>query len=314
MKAARQVSVASRPTAPPDIRRTVPGEEQETPRIISSESTAKDVAQPRASSYAGKPIRRFYLSKRENHNSSAPRAAFQRKLKQDVATFVEKSRDEGRQALEDTQDQVEDGLVQKLMLLEQTDAMEVDTDVVGEASRGEEYSMKAASLGPGSTPSRMQGQETSFAKRAEGETETEILADELHQFALQQERATTSDQNISILSPTKPRFKPRVPAQRYKDRHPGSQSLTLASEAQDLSPDASNTDGGEYVFETYVRFQDDPLTSIDFESTDMIHDKIGLLVIGEEEQPLWQTYVDSDASDEEYNSDDEDENGKLGSR
>jgi hypothetical protein len=90
---------------------------------------------------------------------------------------------------------------------------------------------------------------------------------------------------------------PKVPALRYKDRHP-EEFATNDHDAMNLDMD----DDGDYVYDTYVR---------DVTMTDALadHAAYGLLVIADEDQELWETFEDNSDS-EEFDTDDEDENAE----
>jgi hypothetical protein len=62
---------------------------------------------------------------------------------------------------------------------------------------------------------------------------------------------------------------------------------------------------GDYVYDTYIRHPVSPNTTIDPTVA------VGHLVISEEDEELWQTYIDDDADDKEFDTDDEDSNGEY---
>jgi hypothetical protein len=59
----------------------------------------------------------------------------------------------------------------------------------------------------------------------------------------------------------------------------------------------------EYVYDTYIRHPVSADALIDHTAS------IGHLVISEEDEELWQTYIDDDTEDREFDTDDEDSNG-----
>lgn len=107
-------------------------------------------------------------------------------------------------------------------------------------------------------------------------------------------------------SPQTPRFKPKVPAQRYAERHPEVAAATqspapVSSTApQDEYESASEDD---YVVETYVRI---PVASL---GQEVDPEKVGLLVF-DNEPDLELFHGEEGDSDDEWPEDDEDENGK----
>ena len=128
------------------------------------------------------------------------------------------------------------------------------------------------------------------------------LADALHRFALEEEAREEA------------RIKPKVtaipkkPVQRYRDRHPelfAAQAQKKTDEDVDMM-----SDDDDYVYDTYIRTKD-PVVPATLESEDSSNIQVGYIVISEEDQPLWETYFEDDVeSDKEFETDDEDENGK----
>ncbi|KAF2806214.1 uncharacterized protein BDZ99DRAFT_479490 [Mytilinidion resinicola] len=90
---------------------------------------------------------------------------------------------------------------------------------------------------------------------------------------------------------------PKAPALRYKDRYP-EESKTQDHDAIDVDME----DEGDYVYDTYVR---------DVDMTKPLDEGgiLGLIVISDEDQELWDTFEDNEESDE-FDTDDEDENAE----
>lgn len=67
----------------------------------------------------------------------------------------------------------------------------------------------------------------------------------------------------------------------------------------------------EYVFETYIRMQQDAMSGVEFSSTA----QFGILVIDEEEEDLWDQYLrEEEEDDEDWDSEDEDSNAEENPR
>lgn len=106
-------------------------------------------------------------------------------------------------------------------------------------------------------------------------------------------------------SPQTPRFKPKVPAQRYAERHPEAapaQSPVTATSTVNQGEDESGSED-DYVVETYVRV---PVSSL---HKDVDPEKVGLLVF-DNEPDLELFHGEEGDSDDEWPEDDEDENGE----
>jgi hypothetical protein len=84
---------------------------------------------------------------------------------------------------------------------------------------------------------------------------------------------------------------------------PAHQSVTKATPDADIAM----TDSQDFVLETYVRVLRENFYSPNQSST-MVVDSIGILVIDQEDEDLWQAYLEEDGESE---WDDEDSNGKC---
>lgn len=62
---------------------------------------------------------------------------------------------------------------------------------------------------------------------------------------------------------------------------------------------------GDYVYDTYIRH----FISANSASALYAMASVGHLIIGEEDQELWQTYIDEDEDEREFDTDEEDSNG-----
>lgn len=114
-------------------------------------------------------------------------------------------------------------------------------------------------------------------------------------------------------------FRPKAPAQRFRDRHPEA-SVPSVTNAPDASGSAMDIDDaveddvseeeaeGDWVYEEYVRIPNDGNVQ-----KDLIPSDVGVLVLdGEEATALF--YGPDNDSDDDFAEDDEDENGTSPSR
>lgn len=110
-----------------------------------------------------------------------------------------------------------------------------------------------------------------------------------------QEKAATAKRSQQL------KYKPKVPAKRYTERHPE----TVKDEAMpDAKTEFSDTDDDDYIIETYIRV---PLSAM--EKQNVAPGSIGLLVFDDEpDSELF--YGEGSDSENEWAEDDEDENGK----
>jgi hypothetical protein len=104
------------------------------------------------------------------------------------------------------------------------------------------------------------------------------------------------------------KFKPKKPALRYAERHPGAM-VEHEHEAMDvdephIGAEDEDMDDGEYIIDTYVRIPADAL------ETEEQPKNFGLLVL--DSQPdIDEFYREEEDSEEEDDDEEEDENGSL---
>lgn len=136
------------------------------------------------------------------------------------------------------------------------------------------------------------------------------LAEQLQQIALEEIQA--QGQETSSLNRNHGKIKPKAPKPRQSKAQIQSDSEV---EGQDKEDSSHSEDDDDYVFDTYVRSSAQP-TGIS-ESTlpyvdalkNMDQGHVGILVIEEDEESLWETFGENQESDPEWNSEEEDENG-----
>ncbi|GME36382.1 hypothetical protein GTA08_BOTSDO00681 [Neofusicoccum parvum] len=114
-------------------------------------------------------------------------------------------------------------------------------------------------------------------------------------------------------TPQKLKFQPKA-TPRYRDRHPeAAHHHHKSTEGMDVD-DEEDSDG-EYVYDTYVRYDGPPETElVDPLTATSLPPDVGLLVISAADQPLWEAFLESgpggDGDDKEFDTDDEDENAE----
>lgn len=145
---------------------------------------------------------------------------------------------------------------------------------------------------------------------------SEDLAEQLYAFAMEQTRAPEQQAQHSR-SPREPKVKPKPPKSRQSSKKPPGNDDAMDTALDDA---ASSVDEKDFVFDTYIRTfapssepagshdaDVDPLKGID-------GGKVGILVIEDGEEAVWEAFGEDQSTDEEGNTDDEDENGQYGSR
>ncbi|KAF2634790.1 hypothetical protein P280DRAFT_485194 [Massarina eburnea CBS 473.64] len=119
--------------------------------------------------------------------------------------------------------------------------------------------------------------------------------DEVKQFE-KFSQEVEQDEVAKSKSPTSPKFKPKVPALRYHERHPES--------AAALDPDAMDVDVDDYVYDTYIREVIIPDAQGKLPEP---QGTVGVIVLKDEDEDWWNG---DDESDREFDTDDEDENAE----
>ena len=141
---------------------------------------------------------------------------------------------------------------------------------------------------------------------ARQQRERAALAQEMHLFALD-ELAKTPKPQIK----TKPKLTPSRSRALHEQHVPASPSRVAPS--KDADDDTVMDDDSEYVYDTYVLAPAptslNPNDPVDVRKTLSIPSNVGYLVITEDDEQLWETYIhDLEGSDSEP-TDEDDENG-----
>lgn len=146
---------------------------------------------------------------------------------------------------------------------------------------------------------------------ARQQREMAALAEEMHQFALA-ELAKTPKPEIK----TKPKLTPSRSRALHNKQNSASQP---ASQTKDAEDDSMIDSDGEYVYDTYVLAPApqpvptpiDANNPVETTKTLAIPSNVGYLIITEDDEDLWETYIhDLEGSDSEP-TDEDDENGTF---
>lgn len=166
------------------------------------------------------------------------------------------------------------------------------------------------------------------ANHSTWDEETERLAREFQQVALEIEQGMELDHGESpVQPPPPPQFKP-APAKPLKvqprlpkePRTPRVQSQSAQIDAGDATEPTVEGHDDDYVYDVYIRrpiAESDMLTNplAEFESEQRLkqleaaHHGIGIIVITAEDEEYWEHFVEDD--EEEWDSEDADSNGKF---
>lgn len=142
-------------------------------------------------------------------------------------------------------------------------------------------------------------------------TKVEELAQFMHEAALEEvEREERDHQQqhriLKTAAPSRRVATPKLSGQRSKEIH---QRRIATNASISLGIDLDIEDDSDYVYDTYVLASASDSAATPAESFgDMAN--VGYLVITEEDQSLWETYLEDEPSDKDWNSDEEDENAE----
>ena len=141
---------------------------------------------------------------------------------------------------------------------------------------------------------------------ARQQRELAALAQEMHQFALD-ELAKTPKPQVK----TKPKLTPSRSRALHEKQVPASPSRVAPP--KEVDEDTAMDSDGEYVYDTYVLAPAptslNPNDPVEVHKTLAIPSNVGYLIITEDDEQLWETYIhDLEGSDSEP-TDEDDENG-----
>jgi hypothetical protein len=125
------------------------------------------------------------------------------------------------------------------------------------------------------------------------------MANELHAFA-EQVVASEAKPKITAL--------PKLSATRSRELH--KQSLARNGiKATDHDGDADMDEEADYVYDTYVLAPSSGIGAVQVDGGEDMGN-VGYLVIADEDQDVWETYLEDEPSDKDSNSDEDDENAE----
>lgn len=156
---------------------------------------------------------------------------------------------------------------------------------------------------------RVTGDAPSFfaSSHARNDSRVEAIANSLHQFAV--EEAAKELLNTEDPAPRpKPKITstPKLSGQRSRALHQQRASQSSAILRANDTDDTSMEDDADYVYDTYVLAPSSNVGAVQVDTTD---GNVGYLIIGEEDEAVWETYMEDESSDEEP-SDEDDENAE----
>ena len=283
----------------PTVRTTSPGEEISNPLALPGKSHVagflqRDISAPNlvtVSQADGLSIRRPASAPRRFHLSRPATPS----LPNEPTGSIHKRRRDGLAVFEERKE------FKKLRVLATTSAdsgSEADSLTMDAAPEQKKKKLKRPKVTEAEREWRKrawahnENQEVPSEKDSQVVNEMQAFAQEVKEKELQTASAMTA---VEAYPPVTP---PRGTKPLYKDRHPPKE------------PDVSDDDvvmdedlEGDYVYDTYVRH----LVPVSDMHT---HNSIGHLVIPEEDQELWEAYIEEGEEDKEFETDDEDSNGK----
>lgn len=161
----------------------------------------------------------------------------------------------------------------------------------------------------GAIPTSSTGRDSKTQDTSAAQQERELrLAKQLQEFALEQAPLVPTAPAVASKAQSKPpiKYQPKVPAQRPRDLY-GKGSDNVRGEDFPTVDDVEMDDDDQYVYDTYIRHENGAQSPGNHDMTD---GKTGLIVIRNEDEELWNAYAEDEDTDKEWDTDDEDENGK----
>ena len=231
-----------------------------------------------------KPSRRVF------HLQAVPSVTGKRKGTEDrVATFVEhkKSRLDGDGVGSHGQDANGDTAAKQMAALP-----DIDDGKQEAHSPTETYKRP----GKGSSMSKPRVPAVASSGTHEDQKKVQELADYMHQAALEEAERESRPKSVAA---------PKLSADRARELH---QRRMASNGALEAVKDHDTESDDDYEFDTYVLA---PASGDAMEvDGDAALTNVGYLVISEQDQELWETYLDDGVDGKEWQSDDEDENAE----
>lgn len=310
----------------PQLRQHVQPHDQE-PTHVGTKSPASLVTRPlrhsegnKESEGASSKPRNFHLSK-DGLPRIPPYAVSKRRAhlqsnhrKDDLAMFMEKREEASQSKYANNNTAAKFGASTQ----QDIDRGHSATDSVSPRKRpgvsAEERKWRATNWGTSVEPKLHAATATESARTIEPfknwDIESPELAEQLQQIVVdeilsEEARAAPGNGHIQLKS------QPRPP----KPRQAKTQGAVDAGEIDvEMTDNNDLEDDSMYVVDTYVRSIAPPTTTEDSNSyvdplRGLDEGKIGILIIGEDEEELWEIYGEMQESDPEWNSEEEDENG-----
>lgn len=129
------------------------------------------------------------------------------------------------------------------------------------------------------------------------------LASHLQQYALETTQDATGTNGVKAVQ--KKGFQPKLPKARDRREWVSDVAGIDGGDTMDITGIGDGAD--DFIYETYRRLTDPP--GAPFMAKNL--KRMGVLVVAEEDQNAWETYgVEDTSTDTEWNSEEEDENGK----
>lgn len=142
-----------------------------------------------------------------------------------------------------------------------------------------------------------------------------MLAWQLQELAIKESLRSTLD-----LRGSPPQLQPKIKLKSPRPRPKEIHIKSIDSGGDQVMDDVIEIESEEaFVYDTYVRSSGhvvsqpkditEPMIS---EAGNIENNRIGILVIEDADQEIWETFAEEEESDNEWNSDEEDENGMFG--
>lgn len=276
-------------------------------KLLDGSSTTSSFASNTPSSPGGsrlEDLRRFHISR--SPATTKPIASPSRKRKNEPTVFTEQR----KRPRTPKEDESPGKNVSSSDNIVKTEAPELEPKQKrpGRSARTS-TPVKTSAPAPKASPAPLRNITLESGETLPWDVSSERLAAEMQAYTMQEIGRNMAQAEAERPKPkpaptirhsTPSKFKPKKPAQRYAERHPGEHT---GMDVDHEYIEEEDVDESEYIIDTYIRY---PAQSFESSGTPK---SIGLLII--ESQPdIDEFYREEDDSSEEEDEDDEDENGE----
>ena len=158
------------------------------------------------------------------------------------------------------------------------------------------------SASPHKRPGKGSAVKTTARPPVQPETEAdkkqiEAIADYMHQAALEEIKRESRPKSVAA---------PKLSGAKSRDIH---RQRVATNGAIHVGQDVDMEEENGYVYDTYILAPTTDDGAVQVDAQEELHN-IGYIVITEQDEPFWETYLEDEPSEKDWNSDEDDENAE----